>query len=814
MRCALVLLLAMTAVPARSAEAVAIEPGPVVLAGRDAGRQLLVTVTVAGKVRDATVQATYTATPEGVVAIDAAGYVTSVKEGTATITATVGGVMATATVKAERIADDVPVDFVNQIVPIFTKFGCNAGGCHGKADGQNGFKLSLLGFEPAEDFEFLVRESRGRRLYGAAPEHSLLLRKAAGTMPHGGGKKLATDSPYYAILRRWIEQGALYKTTPGAALTKIEVLPAERLLERKASQQLVVLAHHADGSVTDATRLAQFEANQPDLADVSPTGLVTVKDVPGSAAVMVRFQSRVAVFRGTVPLGVAVTDLPPSDHPIDKLVFSRLSRLGVPPSPVCDDGTFLRRATLDLAGRLPTLDETKAFLADPAADKRDQLVDRLLAAPEYADYFAVKWAAVLRNRRKGANDDPKPTAAFHAWIRQSLADNKPFDRFVREVLTTTGAEVESPAVVWYRELKEPTAIMEDAAQLFLGQRLACAKCHHHPFEKWSQQDYWSFAAFFNAVAVADAKPGKRNNQTKMIEGAEPAKVLLKDKPADLKNPRTNRPVQPTGLGADKPVTVATGSDVREKLADWMVDPANPYFARTLVNRYWKHFFGHGLVDPEDDLRATNPPSNPELLDALAKDFVAGGYDLKKLVRAICTSKTYQLSAVPNEHNADDRQNFSRFLPRRLHAEVLLDSIDDVTLSRTKFKNAPEGTRAVQLPDNLAESYFLSVFGKPDAASACECERSSGATLAQALHLFNSQELLAKVAGPRAQALARDKRPHEERLTELYLLALSRPPSKDELDALVAHVTKKNGSQAAYEDVLWALVNTKEFLFNH
>lgn len=817
MRYVYTLALGLLALPVQAADAPAkltIEPGSLLLSGRDAGRQLLVTaLDSSGKPRDVSGQVQYSSTPAGLVAIDATGHVTSLKEGTVTITAALGNVKTSTTLKVERIIDDVPVDFVNQVVPIFTKFGCNAGGCHGKADGQNGFKLSLLGFEPAEDYEFLVRESRGRRLYGPAPEHSLLLRKAIGTMPHGGGKKLSGESPYYRVLHRWIEQGAHYKTSADAAVVKIEVLPRERLLERGSTQQLVVLAHHGDGSITDATRLAQFEANQPDLAEVSSTGLVTVKELPGSAAVMVRFQSHVDVFRATVPLGAPVANLPTSDHPIDKVVFARLKALGVPPSSLCDDGTFLRRATLDIAGRLPTLDETKAFLADGASGKREKLVDRLLASPEYADYFAVKWGAVLRNRRRGANDDPKPTTAFHEWIRKSLAENKPYDQFVREVLTVKGPEIENPQVVWYRELKEPTAIMEDAAQLFLGQRLGCAKCHHHPFEKWSQEDYWSFAAFFNTVEVKDAKPGKKNKQGQ-IEGAEPSQVLLKAKAADMKNPRTGKAVQPQGLGSEAPMPMEAGADPRERLAEWMVNAENPFFARVLANRYWKHFFGRGVVDPEDDMRATNPASNPELLETLTKSFLDSKYDLKQLIRTICTSKVYQLSAVPNAHNADDRQNFSRFLPRRLHAEVLLDSIDDVTLSRTKFKGAPANIRAVQLPDNLADSYFLSVFGKPDAASACECERSSDASLAQALHMFNSQELLSKVAGPRAQAMAKDKRPPQEVLTELYLIALSRVPSKEELTALVAHVEKKKGTQTAYEDILWALVNTKEFLFNH
>jgi hypothetical protein len=791
-----------------------VEPGSLTLVGRDAGRQLLVTLENSyGTRRDVSGQVTYTTQPEGIVAIAPSGYATALKDGTATITAQLGQTSTTATIKVERFEKDVPVDFANQVVPILTKFGCNAGTCHGKADGQNGFKLSLFGFEPAEDYESLVRDGRGRRIYGAAPEHSLLLRKATGAMAHGGGKRIGADSPASHILRRWIEQGALKQTAPGSAIVRIEVLPGERVLQRGAAQQLVVLAHHADGTVTDVTRLAQFDVSQQDFATVSATGLVTIKQEPGSGAVMVRFQSHLAVFRPVVPLGATLPDLPPADHFIDQHVFARLKVLGVPPSDLCDDGTFLRRATIDIAGRLPTLAETNSFLASTDPGKREALVDRLLASPEYADYFALKWGAVLHNRRRGTTDDPRPTVAFHAWIRQSLADNKPFDRFVREILLTSGEEIASPPVVWYRELKEPTALMEDVAQLFLGQRLACAKCHHHPFEKWSQADYWSFAAFWTGVDIKDSKPGKKNKAGEN-EGAEPARVLVKDRAPPMIHPRTGQPLAPAVLSGDRPLPIAAGVDPRAVLADWLTDPGNPFFARALVNRYWKHFLGRGLIDPEDDLRQTNPASNPELLDALAKSFTNSKYDLKKLVKLICTSRVYQLSAVPNAQNAFDRQNHSRFLPKRLYAEVLLDAIDDVTLARTKFKNAPANTRAVQLPDNLVESYFLSVFGKPDSASACECERNSDASLAQALHLFNSQELLAKVAGPRAQALAKDPRPAEERLTELYLVALSRPPSKDELTALAARLKKKGGSQAAYEDILWALLNTKEFLFNH
>ncbi len=790
--------------------------GTVTLAGRDASQQLLVTGQYStGRLRDLTTQVEYETTPTGIVSVDRTGLLTPRKEGKTLLKATApGGKTAQLTILVHNLVHDVPVSFTNQVVPIFTKFGCNAGGCHGKADGQNGFKLSLLGFEPQEDYEYLVKEDRGRRLFPAAPDHSLLLRKATGRSAHGGGKRLDPDTPYYRVLRRWIEQGAPYGETEKSAVVRLEVLPRDRILERGAQQQLLVIAHHADGSTSDVTRMTQLEANVPEMAEVSATGRVTIKQLAGSAAIMARYQAHVDVFHATVPLGAPVERLPAPANFIDELVFKRLQELGLPPSPRCDDGTFLRRATIDLAGRLPTLEETRQFLADSSPTKRAQLIDRLLASEDYADYFANKWGAILRNRRRSSQDSPEPTLAFHQWIRTSLKDNRPYDQFVRDILTAKGEATKSPPVIWYREVKDPSAQLEDVAQLFLGQRLACARCHHHPFEKWSQEDYYGFAAFFSQVVVKDPPPPKKPKKGQPEPPKEPFSVAHRNGVAQATNIRTGKPVRPTGLGG-KPLDLGAAIDPREKLVDWMVQKDNPFFARTLVNRYWKHFFGRGLVDPEDDMRLTNPASNPELLDALARDFIANKYDLKKLIRTLCTSQVYQLSALPNAYNASDRQNFSRYLPRRLHAEVLLDAIDTVTLSPSNFKGAPRGVRAVQLPDNLVESYFLSVFGRPDSASACECERNSDASLAQALHMFNSQEMLNKVSGPRASNLARDKRPHEERLRDLYLLALSREPSKEELTTLVNYIQKKDKNvQSAYEDILFALINTKEFLFNH
>jgi hypothetical protein len=800
-------------------------PNGFTLSGRDAGQQLIVTGNYAsGQVRDLTHQAKYEVSPEGIVTVEPGGYVAAVQEGQATIRVVAPeGKTATATVTVTDILHDRPVNFANEVVPIFTKLGCNAGGCHGKAEGQNGFKLSLLGFEPAEDYEFIVKEGRGRRVFPAAPDHSLLLLKATARIAHGGGKRLEPDSPAYRLLRRWIEQGVPYGRPDDPVVEGIGVWPRQRLLPANGSQQLTVVAHYSDGSTRDVTRMTQFEPNVREMAEVSATGQVKTRELTGTVAVMARYQAQVDVFRGTIPLGVTVDNLPAAKNFIDELVFARLKKLGLPPSEVCDDGVFLRRATLDICGRLPTLEETREFLAEASANKRDKLIDRLLASEDYGDFFANKWGAILRNKRDTSRDDPGPTFAFHAWIRDNLKKNLPYDQFVRAILTASGEEVKNPPVAWYREVHEPSLQTEDTAQLFLGLRIACARCHHHPFEKWSQQDYYGFSAFFSQVGYKnhpkDPPPAQKGKKKKKKKKGKPPprpplEVFHQEGKAQAIHPKTGEAVKPAGLGGE-PLDIPAKVDPRTRLADWMTAPDNPFFARVLVNRYWKHFFGRGLVDPEDDMRVTNPASNPELLTALAQHFVQSKYDLKDLVRTLCTSRVYQLSARSNAYNREDRQNFSRFVPRRLHAEVLLDAIDQVTESQTRFGGVPAGTRAVQLPDNAFESYFLSVFGRPDASSACECERDSSTSLPQLLHLINSADILGKTAGSRAQKLSRDRRPHEERLRDLYLVALSREPGPEEVKVLTTYIDRKGKDvKGAYEDIIWALINGEEFLFNH
>jgi hypothetical protein len=786
-----------------------------ILAGSDARQQLLVTKGVSGAAKDFTRAARYSVQPGSVVRVDENGIVSAIGNGSAVVTATADGAVARLPVRVEKFGTDQAINFPNQIVPIFTKLGCNAGGCHGKSGGQNGFRLSLLGFEPSEDYEHLVKEARGRRIFPAAPERSLLLEKATGMIPHGGGKRMEVGSDDYRLLVRWISQGMPYGNTSDPTVARIEVYPAERIMRASAEQQLAVTAVYTDGSTHDVTRQALYEANAQDVASVDAGGYVTMFKQPGDVAVMIRYQGKVAVFRGTEPLGAPIAAMPPVRNFIDELAFKKLLQMGMPPSPICSDSTFIRRVTIDIAGRLPTPSETKAFLADDDSARRDKLVNRLLDSPDYAEYFANKWSALLRNRRTRPTDAAS-TFTFHDWIRDSLLTNKPYDRFVRQILTASGDVEHNPPVAWYRQGQDANVQLQDTAQLFLGLRLLCAQCHHHPFEKWGQKDYYQFAAFFSRVGRQRAA-GPRSETL----------VYFRPGQASATNPRTHKSFGPAGLGQQE-LQLPSEQDPRAALADWITAKNNPWFARALANRYWKHFFSRGIVEPEDDMRDTNPPTNPALLDALASHFVASGYDLKDLMRTICQSSLYQLDSAPNQSNAVDRQNFSRFYPKRITAETLLDAVDSLTGSQSRFDGLPPSVSAVDLPDNSynASSYFLMVFGRPEALSACECERSSQASLAQSLHLLNAKDIQEKLtaAAGRAAALAAAHVQDAQNIDELYLLAFSRHPEVAEAQTATDYIKKAVGTaggkdeparrRAAYEDLIWALMNTKEFSFNH
>ncbi|MGV3756398.1 MAG: DUF1549 and DUF1553 domain-containing protein [Verrucomicrobiota bacterium] len=710
-----------------------------------------------------------------------------------------------------------PLNFVNDIVPILTKSSCNSGGCHAKAvTGQRGFRLSLLGFEPEEDYEHIVKEGKGRRVFQSAPEQSLFLLKAANIVPHGGGKKLDPNSEGYRTIVRWISQGMPYGSTNDAQLVGIEVSPNRLSMKSKTEQQLKVIARYSDGTDRNVTHMALYEPNDKSMAETTEEGLIKTSDIPGNVAVMVRYAGKVSVSSISIPLGAPVDRLPPAKNFIDQHVFANLKQIGVPPSPVCDDATFLRRVSLDIAGRLPTTEETQSFLASKEPNKRDLAIESLLNSPDYADYFANKWTALLKNKR---DDTADITAnfAFHAWMRDSLLANKRYDDLVRQILGATGTIVANPAVAWYKRVKEPTQQLEDVAQLFLGVRMQCAQCHHHPFERWSQQDYYSLSAFFSLVG------------RKPTAIADEDLIYHKRGIAQTENKKTRLPVKPAGLGQPT-LDIPPDEDPRLKLADWMSEKSNPFFAKSLVNRYWKHFFKRGLIEPEDDIRDTNPATNPELLDALAKHFIESGFDLKAVVRAITQSQTYQLSAFPNEHNAIDSQNFSHYYPKRMQAEVLLDAIDQVTGAKSDFADLPAGTRAISLPDNSYNraSPFLKVFGRPEGASVCECERVQSSSLAQSLHLMNASDVKAKLTASngRAEQLAKSDKPDPQRIREIYLAAFSRQPAPEEvriaenylnqprMDAQGKPLDSLRAKRQGYEDLLWAIINTKEFLYNH
>ena len=786
------------------------------LIGPDAYLQLVVT---GASISDITRSVSYEADPSSIVNVSKTGHVTPLSDGSVKVIAkTSEGLSTSIELTVEQFGTPQPINFPNEIVPLFTKHGCNGGGCHGKSEGQNGFKLSLLGFEPTEDFEYLVKEGRGRRLFPAAPQHSLLLRKGSGDLPHGGGARFDHDSWDYKAIVRWMEQGMPYGSPDDPKLESISVYPSSRIVEPGAEQQLAVSAFYTDGSVRDVTGIVSYESNQKEMGEVNQSGLVNMlRDQTGDMAVMIRYQEHVSVFQATIPLGVPTENFPVAKNFIDEKVFTKLKTLGLPSSEICDDTTFLRRTAIDIAGRLPSLQEVEDFLSNDHPEKRSQWIDSLLSTTDYAEYFSNKWAAILRNKRKG-NTYTRGTQAFHEWLMGSLHANKPYNQLITELVTARGEIGHNPASAWFRNVTDQKERLQDTAQVLLGVRLQCAECHHHPYEKWSQQDYYGFSAFFSRV-------GKKKTD---VPGEEA--VFHNVGLATAKNPKSGENVKPKPLGGDE-LNIKPEDDPRLDLAAWMTSESNPFFAKMLVNRYWKHFFNRAIVEPEDDMRVTNPPTNPDLLDSLAGHFIKSGYDLKDLIRTICNSTTYQLSAIPNDHNAGDRQNYSRYFPKRLTAEVLLDSIDGITGSSTAFSGQLPGTRAVSLPDDSynSSSYFLTVFGRPEMDSACECERAQGASLAQTLHLLNSKNIQDKLAGAGGSAdklSSQGERTNEEKIVELYKRAFSRGPKEDEMKTAIDYINKKTqqakeaqgkineANKMAYEDLVWALLNTKEFLFNH
>jgi hypothetical protein len=710
---------------------------------------------------------------------------------------------------AEAFAGRVPT-LERDVEPVLTRFGCNAGACHGKQRGQNGFQLSLLGFDPTSDFEALTREARGRRIFPAAPEHSLLLLKATAAVPHGGGKRFEPGSPPYALLRAWIAAGTPRDPPDAPQPVRLTVEPPEQIMQPGADLTLAVTAHFSDGTTEDVTDLAAFQSNESVIAAVDAEGRVRAEALPGEAAIAARFRGQFATCLVIIPLPGSVPDslyeALPRKNFIDEHVWAKLKRLGITPSEPASDATFLRRAYLDVIGRLPTAAEARAFLADSAPDQRERLVDRLLERPEYADHWANKWADLLRPNpyRVGI----KAVFNLDAWIRDQFRRNVPYDEFVRRIVTARGSTWEPGPAAIFRDRREPEELTTMVSQLFLGIRLECAKCHHHPFEVWGQDDFYGFAAYFARVGR------KGTGLSPPISGGE--EIVFAGDRGEVKHPLTGAVLPPKplfGTAADD------GSrDPRRALAAWITAPDNPYFARVIVNRVWADLMGRGIVDPVDDLRATNPPTNGPLLEALAADFRAHGCDLKHLIRTILTSHTYALGSIPGERNVADTRYFSRHYRQRLRAEVLLDAVCDITGVPERFDAAPPGTRANALWTVRNESLFLDTFGRPDPNQDPPCERVSDTSVTQALHLMNAPDLHAKVTsddGLPAKLAAPEHTP-DQVAEELYLRVYSRLPA-DEERQIVAGLLAEVGDdlkarRAAVEDLLWALLNTPEFLF--
>ena len=786
--------------PALRAADLAVTPASVELRDAYAGRQLLVSLD--GK--DLTRSAKYISSNPAIVTVDERGYLAPVGDGEAKIDITHSTNRAAVNVSVKGCKDGRAVDFKTEILPLLSKLGCNAGGCHGKASGQNGFKLSLFGFDAAFDHAAITKEARGRRVFPAAPDQSLFLMKATGRMAHGGGKRLAPDSEDYRLVRRWIQAGAPASAENSPHVIKLSITPKDRVLTPGSEQQLAVIVEYSDGSSRDVTRQSEYFGNLDTVALVDHTGLVRAGQQSGEAALMARYRGYVAVFRAIVPHGPPLTELPgwKGNNYVDDLAAAKWKKLGLTPSGLCDDATFLRRVTVDLCGRLPGVDEARTFLADRNDDRRSKLVDRLLDSPDYAAFFAMRWGTILRNSNLAGSD--RAAYAFHNWIKDSIARNRPYDEFVRGIVAAAGEWQDAPAINWYWQMRDDQLhqVTADTAQVFLGVRLQCAKCHHHPYERWGQEDYYGLAGFFTRLG--------RKSFGEPPPYYSSSNVTLGDR-----NPLTGKTPEPKFL--DGPVgKFSAEEDPRHALVDWMAKPDNPFFAKTLVNRLWGHFLGRGLYHEVDDLRESNPPSNPELLDALAKNFVQKKFDVKHVIRTIVNSRVYQLSSEPLPANVKDRQNFARFYARRLIAEVLHDAVHQATGTKPGFSGVSTAARAIDLPHENFGSYFLDVFDRPRRVTGCECERSSGATLAQVLLLANSDEMENKLRSGdgRVAKLMASKKPVKDAIEELFLAACARYPSSAELKRTLGYVEEATNRQQALEDVLWALLNSREFSFNH
>jgi hypothetical protein len=798
-----------------------VHPEKIELIGAGARHAFLVTqIGADGSRSDVTSKAKVTASNAAIVSLEKSEAIAAA-DGTTELKVELDGMSAQLPVSVRESGKAAAPSFRNDIEPLLTRFACNMGQCHGKGAGQNGFRLSLRGYAPEWDYFWVTREFDSRRVNTSNPDASLLLRKPLGLAPHEGGKLWQPGGREHRLLVDWIRAGVPGISKDDVALKGIEILPGNRILKVGDSQQLLVEAEFADGAKRDVTWLTQFVSNDG-LAEVSPTGLVKIVR-PGETAIRATFLGQVAVITVASPFDQKIdpATLATKNNFIDEHVFAKLSDLKIEASPLCSDETFVRRVYLDAIGLPPTPAEIRAFLADGDPQKRSKLIDRLLERPEFVDFWTLQLGDLLQNRKEADHDvrGTKGVRDMHNWIRGQVAINRPWDEMARELLTTTGDVNEKPAVGYFivnvgehRDSHKST-IVANAAQTFLGARIGCAQCHNHPSEKYTQDDYYHFAGFFSRIKL-ERKDPKQGVTKLMISTADQNQ---NKQPVGVSQPRTNQFLPPRPLDRSE-TPVKPGDDPREKLAQWITNPDNEYFAGAMVNRLWAHFMGVGLVEPVDDLRVSNPPTNPNLWKALCQEFVSKKFDRRHMIRVILNSRTYQLSSETRPSNERDTRYYSHYYARRLPAEVMLDAISQATGVPEKFEGYPVGLRASQVPDPAVKSYFLGLFGRSERITACACERNNEVTLPQLLHVSGGTTIAQKIADAngRLTELLKAKKSDAEMIDELFLTTLCRMPRPQERQLAETDLksAEANEREQVYRDLFWVLMNTKEFAFNH
>jgi hypothetical protein len=783
---------------------VKVYPTAVALTTKQDRQSIVVQATYAdGITRDVTAQAGYTVGNKALVKWDNFT-LHPLADGATELKVKFGPQTISVPIKVEQAGVERPVSFIQDVIPVFTKAGCNAGGCHGASRGKDGFHLSLFGYDPDGDHDRLTRQMIGRRVNLALPEESLILTKGTASVPHTGGELFKTDSELYRILHRWLAEGAPKDAANIARVTGLEVYPRQAVLEGAgATQRLTVRATYSDGTDRDVTSLTSYLSNNEVSAAVDRSGVITAA-ARGEAFVVARFDTfSVGVQVLSVPKGLKFTFPQVAEHNyIDTLVHGKLRKLRIAPSEVCDDATFLRRVYIDLIGRLPTPEETRAFVGDPATGKREVIVDQLLKRQEFSDQWVMQWAEVLQIRAQDqiVRFSNKSAVQYFEWLQEQFNNNVPLDQLTKTLLTASGGSFDNPAANFYKVENDTLKLAENVAQVFLGMRIQCAQCHNHPFDRWTMDDYYSFSQFFSQVG---RKQGDDARET----------IVYDRRSGGVRHPVTRQEPAPRFLGGEAPQI--KDQDRREVLANWLVSSNNQFFARNFANRVWAHFFGKGIIDPVDDVRISNPPSNPELLDALASKLVEYQFDLRKLVRDITTSRTYQLSVKSNDTNAGDDRNFAKAGVRRLRAEVLLDTLNQVTETTEKFAGLARGARAVEIADGRTSSYFLTTFGRSPRETACACDVKTEPTLSQALHLLNGDAVNNKVlSGGVVRNLLKQGKSNEQVIEELYLRAFSRPPTPAEQAKLKEFFREDRKAEDVLNDIFWSLLNAKEFAFNH